>query len=118
MSVPQAISKARSAVKKVAESFRISIKHSGLAAASLEDNFKIQTVQEDTYASAALEALKKEKRDLEERIAEKKRSASSLSTEINELKRKIRACDNNQAELRRDMTSFLYDMEHYRKKAV
>ena len=30
--------------------------------------------------------------------------------------KKIRACNNNQSELRGDMNSYLYDMEHYWKK--
>ena len=114
--VPDAIERAKRSAGRADESFRNSIKQSDTATADLEGAFRIKTVREDARTDAALAALKAEKVKLEQIIEECNAEIRKLSNQIAELKRKIDACNTKQASLRRDMSSYLYDMEHYRKK--
>lgn len=113
--VPAAISKASSALQSADESYRKSIRMSGVPAASLSDAFEIKTVEGDSNSASALREYKAEKARLEQGIAELKGKISSLSAEVSSLTSKINACNNVQADLRKTMVSCAFEMQHYKK---
>ena len=114
--VPESIERAKNAVTKTDESFRRSIKLSGgISAACLETAFKTKTVSEDEHTASALSAFIAERNRLEEKLALINKQITDVSSQISSLKRKIDACNAEQASLRSSMNSYLYDMNHYKK---
>lgn len=116
ISVPSAIAKVTTALKKADDSYRNSMKLSGGAgAASLETVFETKSVEGDSRSASALQQYKAEKARLEQQIADLKTQISSLSSMISSLTSKINACNATQATLRSTMNSSAYEMNHYEK---
>lgn len=114
--VPETIEKAQKSIAKADASFRGSMRLSGgSGSASLEEALKPKTVDEDPHSSAALAEFKAEKARLEQAIEDLRVQIDSLSTLIDSLNKKIKACNAQQGSLQSAMTSYAYDMNHYKK---
>ena len=113
---PEAIRKAQKSLTKTDESFRSSIRLTGGgSAASFETAFETKSVEADEHTESALQAFKREKNHLEQKIDDLRTQISRLSDLIDDLNRKMSACLEFQAEMRYRMNSFAFDLRHYQK---
>lgn len=111
--VPNAISKACTAIARANVSYMLSVV-SEMIAASLEDAFTVSKVEEDSDSASALQKYKAEKDRLAQEIENLKAQIAALENTISSLSSKINACNSAQASLRASMNSSAYEMDHYR----
>ena len=115
VNVPSVIDTANSTIKEMNESFKKSIRVSGVNAADLENAFGVKGVQQDTHSKQALELLCAEKAALEQLNEQLDRQMTTLDANMDALKKQITQCNIQQNQIRKDMYSYAFDMNHFRK---
>lgn len=114
--VPAAIDRAKKTLSRADDSLRKSMRLSGGGtAASLETAFALKTVEENAHSASALLAFKAEKERLEQAIEEMHAQLANLESLVESLTGKINTCNLSQEALQSSMSSYAYDMNHYKK---
>lgn len=114
--VSGAISNAQKSLSDVDQSYKKCIHMTGgVAAASFEEAFAINSVEGDPHSSLALQEFIREKARLETEIENLNRQIANLTSMVESLNAQIAAAADARAALTSAMNSYAYDMNHYKK---
>lgn len=115
VNIPDVINTANASLKDMNEGFKKSIRACGINAADLEEAFFVKSVAQDQASARALALLQTEKNALEQLNAQLDSQMAMLNSNMDALKKQISECNAQQAQLQKEMYSYAFDMNHFKK---
>lgn len=112
---PRAIEENNKVVKNADEGYKKCIRSTDISAASINDAFQTEAVDQNPGSAQALKAFKDEINRLEQSIKELQTKISNETARAEEMRKQINQCNREQSSYRSQMNSATYNMNHYKK---
>ncbi len=113
--VEDAANAANSSLKTAEEDLSKSLKHYSIPSPSISKTFECVPADRQLDSLSAIRVIEKEKRRLEQALADLKSKLRSMEQETDALTKKMNSLASGQADLSKKMKQYTFEMNHFKK---